>query len=59
MALAEPAAALIYASELLTSERRAWCEREAAKTELHRFVPDRLAPERRLALAIARGRAEP
>jgi hypothetical protein len=54
-AVAEPAAALLYAYDLLTPERRAWCTEAAREVALSHFVPDRLQPERRLALARARG----
>ena len=56
-ALAEPEAALIHAGELLTPERRAWCEAAAGRNGLRRYVPDRLEPERRAAIAIAEGLA--
>ena len=51
-ASAEPAAALVHAYHLLTPERRATCE--AAARSLHRFIPDRLEPERRVVLGIKR-----
>ena len=57
-AIYEPEAALVLAHDLLTPERRAECAAAAAKSELQRFVPDRLAAERRLAIAIARGTAD-
>jgi hypothetical protein len=53
-ALAEPAAALIHAYDLLTPERRAYCEAAARQVGLKRYIPDRLAPERRMALGMAR-----
>jgi hypothetical protein len=57
-AVAEPAAALIHAYDLLTSERRAWCAEAAKRDDLQRFVPDRLEPERRIVIARARGTDE-
>jgi hypothetical protein len=57
-ATAEPAAALVHAYNLLTPERQAWCAEAARHAGLQRFVPDRLAPERRKAIAIARGEVE-
>ena len=50
MALAEPAAALVYAFEHLTPERREWCAREAQVRNMATYVPDRLAKERLIAL---------
>jgi hypothetical protein len=52
-ALAEPAAALLYAFDLLTPERRTWCA--AARGDLKHFVPDRLELERRRALGLGDG----
>jgi hypothetical protein len=54
--MAEPAAALVYCHDLLTPERRAWCMTAARADDLKRYFPDRLAPERRKAIEIARGR---
>ena len=59
MALAEPEAALVYAYDLLTPERQAWCLAEAAAHNFNRFVPDRLRPERQRALAMAREWVQP
>jgi hypothetical protein len=47
VAMAEPAAALVYCHDLLTPERRAWCMTAARADDLKRYFPDRLAPERR------------
>jgi hypothetical protein len=52
-AVAEPAAALAHASDLLTPERRSWCETVTSK----RFIPDEIAPERREVILRAEGRA--
>jgi hypothetical protein len=52
-AIAEPAAALVYAHDLLTPERRAWCEARAGTV---RYFPDHLEPERRAALRRLEGR---
>jgi hypothetical protein len=56
-ATAEPAAALIHAYHLLTPERRVLCAAAARSVELKRFIPDRLAQERREALRRLGGRA--
>jgi hypothetical protein len=54
-ATAEPEAALLYAEDLLTPERRAACEAASAITRTCRFFPDRLGPERLKALLRSRG----
>jgi hypothetical protein len=54
-ALAEPAAALIYAYDRLMPERQRWCIEAARQADLQRFIPDRLIRERRIAIARARG----
>jgi hypothetical protein len=56
-ATAEPAAALIHAYHLLTPERRVVCAAAARSVDLKRFIPDRLAQERREALAQAGGQS--
>jgi hypothetical protein len=54
-ALAEPAAALAYAHDLLTPEQRIACDEAVRERGLLRYVPDRLAAERRRLIAMARG----
>jgi hypothetical protein len=54
-ATSEPGAALIHAAHRLTPERRAWCE--TAARDLTRYIPDRLEPKRRKAIARRKGRA--
>jgi hypothetical protein len=50
-AIVEPLAALIYAAELLTPERRAICTATVEQDgSIARYVPDRHAPERLIAL---------
>jgi hypothetical protein len=56
-ATAEPAAALIHAYHLLTPERRVVCAAAARSVDLKRFIPDRLAQERREALRRLEGRS--
>ena len=56
-ATAEPAAALIHAYDLLSPEQRAKCAAAARTADLDRFVPDRLAPERREMLRRLEGRS--
>jgi hypothetical protein len=56
-ATAEPAAALIHAYHLLTPERRVLCAAAARSVNLKRFIPDRLAQERREALRRREGRS--
>jgi hypothetical protein len=53
-AIAEPAAAMVHAWHLLTPERQAYCIEAAREVDLHRFIPDRLAPERRKAIEMVR-----
>ena len=55
----EPAAALVHAFDLLSPERRSYCLAAARAADLQRYVPDRLAPERRKAIALARGEDAP
>jgi hypothetical protein len=56
-AIYEPAAALIHAYHLLTPERRVLCAAAARSVDLKRFIPDRLAQERREALRRLEGRS--
>jgi hypothetical protein len=56
-ATAEPAAALIHAYHLVTPERRVLCAAGARSVDLKRFMPDRLAQERREALRRLGGRS--
>jgi hypothetical protein len=53
-AIAEPAAAIVHAWDLLTPERQRYCIEAAREIDLKRFIPDRLAPERRKALELVR-----
>jgi hypothetical protein len=52
-AVAEPAAALLYAADRLTPERRVWCEQHALN--IKRYIPDRLERERRRAIGLGDG----
>jgi hypothetical protein len=54
-AIAEPAAALVHAWDLLTTTRQAYCVEAARAADLTRYVPDRIAPERRKAIEMVRG----
>jgi hypothetical protein len=56
-ATAEPIAALVHAYDLLTPERRAWCLARARDDDLARFIPDRIAPERRAAIRRREGQS--
>jgi hypothetical protein len=53
-AIAEPAAAMVHAWDLLTPERQVACLEAAQAADLQRFIPDRLAPERRKAIEMVR-----
>ena len=53
-AIAEPAAAMVHAWDFLSSERQALCVEAVRATDLARYVPDRLAQERK-ALELVRG----
>jgi hypothetical protein len=53
-AIAEPAAAIAHAWDLLTPERQAYCIEAARTVDLNRYIPDRLAPERPKAIEIVR-----
>jgi hypothetical protein len=54
-AIAEPAAALVHAWDMLTPSRQAYCIEAARAADLTRYVPDRLALERRKAIELVRG----
>jgi hypothetical protein len=54
-AISEPAAALVHALDLITPARQAYCIETARTADLFRYVPDRLAPERRKAIDLVRG----